>query len=558
MKYRTRNAECKTLNAEHKNEMLTSKMNFLFKIAFASWRRVGVVLIIAALPQIALAQTDYWQQEMRYDIQVTLNDKQQSLKGDLSLEYINHSPDTLHYIWFHLWPNAYKNKNTALAKQLALDKSNEKKMQIADPGYIDNLHFKINGQNATTENDTANIDMVKLVLAQPLLPGKQITITTPFNVKLPNYYSRSGYSNKQFMVCQWYPKPAVYDRTGWHQFPYLDQGEFYSEYGSFKVNITVPAEYVVGATGTLQTLAELAKYKEIGLENNKNGKLIQYKTTTPGRSKTLQYYGERIHDFAWFAGKDFVVRYDTMLLAEHDTVDVFSYGQTSGNKTWKNSTSYIKDAVRHYSKWIGQYPYPVVQAVEGPKNLSSGGMEYPMITLITSPNAKEEEMDAVITHEVGHNWFYGILGSNERDNPWMDEGLNTYFQFRYEAEKYRSNTILASMIPKDFKEMPEQEFQARIYEVLSSIPADKPILTGSTGFTNKDDYGIVVYIKTACWMFIMETVLGRDVVDKALQSYFTKWQFKHPRPEDLKKELELASGKNIDQYWALLDKEGKL
>lgn len=521
-------------------------------------KRLCALLMIAALPLIGLSQTDYWQQEVRYDIQVALNDKQHSLKGDLSLEYINHSPDTLHYIWFHLWPNAYKNKNTALAKQLALDKSNEKKMQIADPGYIDNLHFKINGQNAATENDTANIDMVKLVLAQPLLPGKQITITTPFTVKLPNYYSRSGYSNNQFMVCQWYPKPAVYDRTGWHQFPYLDQGEFYSEYGSFKVNITVPTEYVVGATGTLQTLPELAKYKQIGLENNKNGKVIQYKTATPGKSKTLQYTGERIHDFAWFAGKDFVVRYDTMQLTEHDTVDVFSYGQTSGNKTWKNSTSYIKDAVRHYSTWIGQYPYPVVQAVEGPKNLSSGGMEYPMITLITSPNAKEEEMDAVITHEVGHNWFYGILGSNERDNPWMDEGLNTYFQFRYEAEKYRSNTILASMIPKDFKEMPEKEFQARIYEVLRSIPADMPILTGSTGFTNKDDYGIVVYIKTACWMFIMENVLGRDVVDKALQSYFTKWQFKHPRPEDLKKELELASGMNIDQYWALLNKEGKL
>lgn len=516
------------------------------------------LLMIAALPQIGLSQNDYWQQELRYNIQVALNDKQHSLKGDLSVEYINHSPDTLSYIWFHLWPNAYKDKTTAFARQLAMDKSNEKKVAIADPGFIDNLHFKINGQTAKTENDTDNIDMVKLVLAQPLLPGKAITITTPFNVKLPNYYSRSGYTNKQFMVCQWYPKPAVYDRTGWHQFPYLDQGEFYSEYGSFKVNITVPAEYVVGATGTLQTAAELAKYKEIGLENNRNIKQVAYKTATPGKTKTLQYYGERIHDFAWFAGKDFIVRYDTLQLAAGDTVDVFSYGQTSGNKTWKNSTAYIKDAVRHYSQWIGRYPYPVVQAVEGPKNLSSGGMEYPMITLITSPNAKEEEMDAVITHEVGHNWFYGILGSNERDNPWMDEGLNTYFQFRYEAEKYRSNTILASMIPKEIKELSEPEFQARIYEVLNSIPTDKPIATGSTGFTNKDDYGIVIYIKTAIWMFMLENELGRDVVDKALQSYFTKWQFKHPSPEDFKKELETVSGRDLSKYFALLNKSGKL
>jgi hypothetical protein len=514
--------------------------------------------MIAVLPQIALSQTDYWQQEVRYNIQVALNDKQHSLKGDLSVEYINHSPDTLRYIWFHLWPNAYRNNNTALARQLAADKGNEKKTTVNEPGFIDSLRFTINGQTAATENDTANIDMVKLVLAQPLLPGKQVTITTPFYVKLPNYYSRSGYSGQQFMVCQWYPKPAVYDRTGWHAFPYLDQGEFYSEYGSFKVNITVPAEYVVGATGTLQTLPELNKYKQIGLANNKNGKEVAYKTTTPGKLKTLQYTGEHIHDFAWFAGKDFVIRYDTMQLTERDAIDVFSYGQTAGNKTWKNSTNYIKDAVRHYSKWIGQYPYPVVQAVEGPKNLSSGGMEYPMITLITSPNAKEEEMDAVITHEVGHNWFYGILGSNERDHPWMDEGLNTYFQFRYEAEKYRTNSLLASMIPPYIKELPETEFQAKIYEVLRAVPADQPISTSSTGFVNKDDYGIVVYVKTAMWMHKLETELGRDVLDKGLQLYFSKWQFKHPSPEDLKKELEAASGKDLSAYFALLDKEGKL
>jgi hypothetical protein len=538
-------------------------MNLRF--VFAPFRGLGGipfmglgVLMIAALPQMGFSQSAYWQQEVNYTIQVALNDKQHSLKGDLSVEYINNSPDTLTYIWFHLWPNAYKNKNTALAKQLANDKAGEKKATTNEPGFIDSLRFAVNGQTISTETDTANIDMVKLVLPQPLLPGKQITIATPFFVKLPNYYSRSGYNGQQFMVCQWYPKPAVYDRTGWHAFPYLDQGEFYSEYGSFKVKITVPAEYVVGATGTLQTQPELNKYKQIGIENNKGAKTVPYKTSTPGKLKTLQYFGEHIHDFAWFAGKDYIIRYDTLQLTEHDTVNVFSYGQSSGNKTWKNSTSYIKDAVRHYSKWIGQYPYPVVQAVEGPKNLSSGGMEYPMITLITSPNAKEEEMDAVITHEVGHNWFYGILGSNERDHPWMDEGINTYFQFRYEAEKYRTNSLFGSMIPKDVKELSEVDFQARIYEVLNSLPAQQPITTGSTGFTNKDEYGIVVYVKTAVWLYILERALGRDVLDKGLQAYFKDWQFRHPTPEDFKKELEAVSGKNLDSYFALLDKVGKL
>jgi hypothetical protein len=519
---------------------------------------VWALLLTAILPQIGFSQTDYWQQQVDYNIKVSLNDKQHSLKGDLSLDYTNHSPDTLTYIWFHLWPNAYKNNSTALAKQLATDKESQKKLTTREPGYIDSLQFKINGQPAQTENDTANIDIVKLILLQPLLPGQRISITTPFYVKLPNYYSRSGYSDQQFMICQWYPKPAVYDRTGWHAFPYLDQGEFYSEYGSFRVNITVPAEYVVGSTGTLETTPELNKYKQIGIENNKGLKEIAYKTSTPGKKKTLQYYGDHIHDFAWFASKSFIIRYDTLQLAEGDTVNVFSYGQPAGNKQWKNSISYIKDAVRHYSNWIGRYPYPVVQAVEGPGNLSSGGMEYPMITLITSPKAGAEEMDAVITHEVGHNWFYGILGSNERDHPWMDEGINTYFQFRYEAEKYRTNSLFGPMIPKDVKELPETDFQSRIYNVLNSIPAKEPINTPSTGFTNKDEYGIVIYVKTAVWLYLLEQAIGRDTLDKGLQAYFTDWQFRHPTPEDFKKELEKASGKNLDSLFELLNKEGKL
>ena len=502
----------------------------------------------------AIAQTNYWQQEVNYTINVALNDKNNSLKGNLSLEYINHSPDTLTFIWFHIWPNAYKNDQTALAKQLAESEEGKKKLSEIGKGYIDSLQFTVNGQTAvTTASD--NIDVIKLNLPQALLPGNKITIATPFYVQLPPYFSRSGYLGQQYMICQWYPKPAVYDRKGWHQFPYLDQGEFYSEYGSFKVNLTLPSEYVVGATGTLQVKEELEAYKNIGRQNNNNrSKAVMYKPAKAGL-KTLSWYGENIHDFAWFAAKDFVIRYDTLQLPTH-TVDVFSYGQTKGNSEWQKSTDFIKDAVRHYSTWIGEYPYPVVQAVEGPKNLTSGGMEYPMITLITSPDANEERMDAVITHEVGHNWFYGIIGSNERDYPWMDEGINTYYQFRYEGEKYRDNSIFGGAIPKELKKLPAEDFFARIYNALNSIPAAKPINTGSTGFPNKDDYGIVVYVKTAVWLYLIETAIGRDNLDKGMQAYFNEWKFKHPYPDDLKTSLETATGKSLDKLFELLNKEG--
>ncbi len=522
-------------------------------------KKIVPFLALLLLTKFGFSQ-DYWQQEVHYTIDVTLQEKQHTLNGNLSVQYTNHSPDTLTFIWFHLWPNAYKNDQTALAKQLADDKDGRKKLKNKkSEGYIDGLAFTVNGKPVTTGQDSAqDIDVVKLLLPTPLMPGQTITIATPFQVKLPFYFSRSGYDGDQYMICQWYPKPAVYDRKGWHAFPYLDQGEFYSEFGSFKVNITVPSAYVVGATGALQTKDELEQYKAIGAENYRlhMGWVKKYQPTRPEAFKTLQYYAENVHDFAWFADKGAIIQYDTLQLPSGKVIDVFAWCQPNGNSEWRNSISYIEDAVRQYSGWIGEYPWPVVQAVEGPKNLSSGGMEYPMITLITSPKAGVEELDAVITHEVGHNWFYGILGSNERDYPWMDEGINSFYQFRYEAEKYKSNTIFGKSMPKVVKALPAPELLSRIYDAFNTLPAKEPVNTSSTGFPNKSDYGVVVYIKAATWLNLVEQALGRETFDKAMQAYFADWKFKHPYPDDLKAALEKATGVDLSQYFDLLNKEG--
>ncbi len=179
-----------------------------------------------------------------------------------------------------------------------------------------------------------------------------------------------------------------------------------------------------------------------------------------------------------------------------------------------------------------------------------------MITLITSPEAKTEELDAVITHEVGHNWFYGILASNERDYPWMDEGINSFYQFRYEAEKYKSNTIFGKSLPKEVKALPAAELLSRVYNALNTLPAKEAVNTSSTGFPNKSDYGVVVYYKAAIWLYLVETALGREVFDKAMHEYFTSWKFKHPYPDDLKAALEKATGTDLSQYFDLLNKEG--
>jgi hypothetical protein len=503
----------------------------------------------------------YFQQEVNYDIHVKLDDATNSLTADETLQYINHSPDTLTFIWFHLWPNGYKNNTTALYKQLStLSDRKDKLKKITDNGYIDHLDFTVDGKKIVTQTHPKYIDIIKLFLPAPLLPGGQITIATPFFVKIPSYFSRLGHQDGSYMMTQWYPKPAVYDRKGWHEFPYLDQGEFYSEFGSYDVHITLRAPFTVGATGTLMSPGESALYKDLGRYNLSHPDLARPLAITQqaglNELKTLDYHAGNVHDFAWFADESLTINYDTLQLAPGRIVDVFSYFHRRPNTQWIHSIGFIKDAVRHYSNWIGEYAYPVVSALEGPGNTSSGGMEYPMITMITSPGAGSEELDGVIAHEVGHNWFYGMLGSNERQHPWMDEGINSFYEFRYEAEKYRDNSLVGTSIPDYLRKKSEDDFLDAIYVALNQTKTAEPIETPAADFRSEYDYGVVEYTKTAVWMYLLEKSIGKDLFEKGMQNYFSTWKFRHPYPEDLERSLEQITHKSLAKLFALLNQKG--
>jgi hypothetical protein len=522
--------------------------------------RLLIALLFINAP--LLAQSTYFQQELRYTITAELNVTEKSITGFENIVYKNNSPESLQYIWFHIWPNAYKHDSTALMTQIKNDSSETNKEQKTGKGWIEGLAFKVNDQLVQTEphSNPQYIDIIKILLPAALKPGDSITISTPFKVWLPPYFSRSGYDGTEFMACQWYPKPAVFDQSGWHEFPYLDMGEFYSEYADYIVDLTVPAQYVVGATGTLMTNSELDRYKSIGKKNveKRNKKPALYVPSSNQLTKRLTYEARQVPDFAWFADTDFVIQYDTIRLKSGNVVDAFSYYHNKKKTLWVNSIDYIKDAVKKYSGWIGEYEYPAVQVVEGPKNNSSGGMEYPMITLITSPEASIEKLDAVITHEVGHNWFMSMLGSNERAHTWMDEGLNTYFQFRYEAEKYRANSIFGNNIPADVKKLPSDKFLAVIYNVIhQNLPMQSAMDIPADKFPNSDEYGLVSYVKTALWMYLLESTIGQEKMDLAIKSYFNKWKHKHPQPEDLQASFEEATGTDLDNFFALTKQEGK-
>ncbi|MFM2358950.1 MAG: hypothetical protein RLY16_943, partial [Bacteroidota bacterium] len=318
---------------------------------------IAFLIVAFCWPLKHFGQQIYWQQDLDYTIKASLDEKAKTITGFESIIYKNNSPQTLTFIWFHIWPNAYKNDKTALIKQLKADADRGKKMESYGEGSIEDLAFTVDGVTAKTEahSNPDNIDIIKVLLNKPLAPGQKVTIATPFTVKLPPYFSRSGYADGEFMACQWYPKPAVFDKLGWHEFPYLDMGEFYSEYANYTVVLTVPNSYVVGATGQLQTPDEVAKYKELGKLNaaNRNGKPALYEPANPNGFKTLSYSATGVPDFAWFAEKNFVIQYDTLALPNGKVIDAFTYYHNKKETIWNNSIDYVKSGTRKYSEWIG-------------------------------------------------------------------------------------------------------------------------------------------------------------------------------------------------------------
>ncbi|HUM46771.1 MAG TPA: M1 family metallopeptidase, partial [Chitinophagales bacterium] len=532
--------------------------------------KLVIILLFICSSSTLLAQKEqaYWQQEVNYSIQVSLDDSTHFLNGNISMEYINHSPDTLRYIWFHLWPNAYKNTETAFAKQELENGNTDFQFSREDEkGYIDQLDFRINGNSAATNPDPEHIDITKLLLNEPLLPGRSITITTPFRVKIPKTFSRLGHIGQSYQVTQWYPKPAVYDRFGWHPIPYLDQGEFYSEFGSFNVSITLPVNYVVGATGTLLNEGEKKWMDSLAVATAKKFEATSSATALPTpfekkdtekfppsatRTKTLEYTASKVHDFAWFADKRYHVMKSHVSLSNKDAIiTTWTLFLDKHAAQWKNAIHFVDSSVIYYSKWVGDYPYPQATAVEGA--LEAGdGMEYPMITVVSGGFGSNKSLETVVAHEVGHNWFYGILAFNEREHPWMDEGINSYYENRYVETRYRNDGLVPDINPIaktfDLTSYTRGYQNYLIYAFQAYRHLDQPMDLNASDFTYIN-YGGIVYAKTAIVFKYLEAYLGTAMYDALMQQFYQEWAFRHPYPIDLKNFFETNTQKELDWFF---------
>ncbi|MBK9013614.1 MAG: M1 family metallopeptidase [Saprospiraceae bacterium] len=502
-------------------------------------KKLLLFALLATAFNTAQAQS-YFQQEVNYRINVTLDDVAHTVTGDIIIEYQNNSPHQLDSIWMHLWGNAFKNQNSAFAKQKL--RNGDTKFYFAkdkDLGYYSNLDFTAYGQKLDWAFDKNNPDIAVLRLAQPLQSGGKIVIKTPFTLKIPASWSRLGHVGTSYQMTQWFPKPAVYDATGWHPIPYLDMGEFYSEFGSFDVTITLPENYVVGATGALQTESErrfletkVAETQELIKNGFAKGEEFPPSATA---MKTLHYTAEKVHDFAWFADKRFHVVKDEAVLASGKKVETWGMFTNKEAALWVRGAEYVRRAVEFYSQHVGEYPWPQATAVHSALS-AGGGMEYPMITVIGNSN-NARGLDDVITHEVGHNWFYGLLASNERDHAWMDEGMNSYYEYRYMTQYYGSRADFG--LPKFIAKSLDGDAYELAYGFQCRRRLDQAPDTPSDDLS-VINYGLSAYIKPGTAFGHLEQYLGTAEFDRIMKKYYDQWHFKHPQPADLR---AILSGK---------------
>ena len=509
----------------------------------------------------------YWQQQVNYKIDIAIDDKTQRLTGSESIEYTNNSPDTLRYIWIQLDQNRLKrNSNTNLSRTAPNKKityggmRNVVESDAFDGGY--NI-TKVTASNGKPMKHTINNTMMRVDLSKPLKQGDSVEVNINWDYQLHEQKvlgGRSGYEyfkkddNYLYEVAQWFPRAAAYyDAMGWQNKQFLGNGEFALEFGDYDVEITVPADHIVAATGVLQNANKvLTKTQRNRLKQARTAKkpvlivtadeALENEKSRASKTKTWHFKAENVRDFAFASSRKFI--WDAQGYKEGGTDTIaMSFYPNEGNPLWgRYSTESVIHTMEQYSKYTFDYPYPVSISVHGP----IGGMEYPMITFNGyRPTLNEETGEktysrrtkygliGVIIHEVGHNYFPMIVNSDERQWTWMDEGLNTFLQFLTEQaweENYPSRRGHAA-------------------NITSYMKSDNqvPIMTNSESILQ---FGNNAYGKPATALNILrETIMGRELFDFAFKEYAQRWKFKRPTPADFFRTMEDASAIDLDWFW---------
>jgi len=485
--------------------------------------------------QKPMFQTPYSPRIANYEISVKLDPETRKLHGSQILTWRNDSDDQINDLQFHLYLNAFKNDLSTLMKEssgrhrgLTLEKD-------GGWGWIEIESMMMNDQELKSkfefiQPDDGNPDdqtVLRIPLDQPVKPQEVITLTINFIARLPQVFARTGYKGDFYMVGQWFPKIGVYEEAGeryategqWNCHQFHINSEFFADYGVYEVTITVPNDYVVGATGVL----------------------IDEKEENEGE-KSLTYYCEDVHDFAWTADPNYIVVEDQW---RHVKIKFLAH---PGRETQiERHIGSAKIALDFFDEWYGEYPYPTLTIVDPAYGgFGAGGMEYP--TLITAGSfwmiPEGIRLPELVTiHEFGHNYWYGIMGSNEFEEAWLDEGINTYSELKIMEEYYSKDG--GSMLSLFGLNIYDTESQWRSFQYR---PKRDAIYNYSWKYS-RGGYGSFSYAKPAMMMLTLDNYLGEEMMEKVMRTYYDRFSFKHPTSRDFINTVNDVTGEDFNWFF---------
>jgi hypothetical protein len=491
----------------------------------------------------------YWQQDVDYAIKVSLEGDR--ITGTETITYTNNSPDELTSLWLQLDQNLFR--NDSYGAERAKETGAQRHAGFFGGGGVDVSAMTVEqgGETYATEFQVEDT-MLEVFLPEPLAAeGGNLELTLDFTFEIPETGAdRMGMLDAKkgvvYELAQWYPRVFTYDDLdGWNPTPYLGQGEWYLEYGDFEVEITVPRDMIVVATGELLNPEEVLTAQQQERLQQARGSaetvmIISRDEVGEGSSRpdgdgplTWKYRAEDVRDFAWAASKAFVWDAagweDVLIMSVYPEESIGFQGFTG----WERSTEYLRHSVQYYSEQWFRYPYPVAINVGG----LALGMEYPMI-VFCSHQARGGFLFAVTDHEIGHTWFPMIVGSDERNYAWMDEGFNTFMNYYSSMAFSGGEPILAA--------------QMEPLQIASGMRGDyseQPIFTVPDS-VSEFALGFLAYNKPAAVLVMLrEAVLKPEVFDEAFREYIRRWAYKHPQPADFFRTMEDVSGQDLGWFF---------
>lgn len=466
----------------------------------------------------------YWQQRADYKIDFSLDHTTHKFEGKQTINYTNNSPDALSRLYYHLYFNAFQPGSSMDYRSLYISDPDPRvsdrisKLQPEEYGHQHVKSLRVNGKSVSfSENET----ILEVVLDTPIPAGGKATLEMEFYGQVPIQIRRSGRNSSEgidYSMSQWYPKLCEYDRNGWHPNPYIGR-EFHGVWGNFDVNITIDKKYVIGATGLLQNP------QEIGY-----GYIDESKVKRPkGDKLTWKFRAENVHDFAWGADPDYV--HTTFQMENGPLLHFFYQNDPVYGQVWKDGVDLVQKGFKFLCDNFGKYPYPQYSIVQG----GDGGMEYPMMTLITG-NRKLPSFVGVVLHEAAHSWYQGILATNESLYPWMDEGFTSY------ASGEAFNTLFAGRIPGDHSGAYSS------YIEIATSDKEEALDTHADHYITNYAYGTASYSKGEVYLAQLKYILGDETFKRGMLRYFDMWKFKHPTADDFIHVMELESNMVLDWY----------